>query len=542
MKENIQSLSGRHIVPIMVVAAIGLFASVVAWYYTVRAEDRTLTQEFNSRAGNQALVLQNGINDYIDKLYAVQAYFNAFGDRISRDEFEIVSRSLLRGHPAILNVAWAPLVKRGQRIAHEQKARNDGITNYHIQTASPDRGLHPSPERDEYLPKFYSTEARTSPVYGIELLHGEPQQPVVERARDNDAPATSPPFVLQIGIGDRHGFFIVLPVYARGLPHRTEDSRRRNFRGVVQGVFQTGVMFDSILANITTPVRLYFFAPDAAKSELSLYSTSRVSHEPVAAASQETLATGLNYSFPIAIGDAQWTLVAVPQSSGLVSADHSRSWLLLISGLLLTGAASAQTWSSRRYAHKLELANQRISDLALTDAVTGLANRRAFIDRLIQAFDAAKRGSSPFAVLYFDLDCFKTVNDTLGHPVGDLLLRQVAQRTQKAVRKTDVAARFGGDEFAVLQANAADIKAVTALAGKLIRALGTPYAIDGNDIHISASIGISLYSADHKDPESMMMESDIALYRAKNDGRNCYRFHNENTDMQALEKVAVSGD
>ena len=178
-----------------------------------------------------------------------------------------------------------------------------------------------------------------------------------------------------------------------------------------------------------------------------------------------------------------------------------------------------------RHTLNLSEANKTISELAETDALTALANRRVFTERLDTAFAAAKRGGPGFAVLYFDLDHFKDVNDTLGHLLGDALLRAVADRVRGALRKNDVVARFGGDEFAVLQHNAPDAAAAEKLAAIICDAVAAPYLIDGNEIHISASIGISPYARDISRPEVMMIQADLALYRAKQDGRNCFRFH-----------------
>src|ERR1700684_2545099 len=128
------------------------------------------------------------------------------------------------------------------------------------------------------------------------------------------------------------------------------------------------------------------------------------------------------------------------------------------------------------------------------DALTGLVNRRTFMERLGAAFAACGRGARPFAVLYFDLDHFKDVNDTLGHAVGDALLRQVAARVTSAIRDNDVAARFGGDEFAILQSDVDDLAAAGNLAGKIGRLVAEPYVVEGNEVHISGSIAVSRYT------------------------------------------------
>ena len=145
-------------------------------------------------------------------------------------------------------------------------------------------------------------------------------------------------------------------------------------------------------------------------------------------------------------------------------------------------------------------------------------------------------------MLYFDLDHFKDVNDTLGHAFGDALLQQVASRVTAAVRENDVVARIGGDEFAILQSDVDDLDAAGTLAAKIEKILSEPYSIEGNEVHISASIGISRYSPDVAGPDAMMIQADLALYRAKADGRNCVRFHNAELDREVNERVVIADE
>ena len=170
-------------------------------------------------------------------------------------------------------------------------------------------------------------------------------------------------------------------------------------------------------------------------------------------------------------------------------------------------------------------AADKISVLATTDALTGLANRAVFIDRLRQAFAAAKRGALPFTILYLDLDGFKDINDTLGHPAGDLLLKSVGERLNSCVRETDLVARLGGDEFAVLQTNRGDVASAGVLAQKIQDALSAPYPLGDTEMRITVSIGISPYISETVGPDEMLAQADIALYRAKDEGRNQYCFH-----------------
>ncbi|MGO8846217.1 MAG: EAL domain-containing protein [Methylocella sp.] len=187
-------------------------------------------------------------------------------------------------------------------------------------------------------------------------------------------------------------------------------------------------------------------------------------------------------------------------------------------------------------------AEQNIALLARTDSLTGLANRATFIERLYQVFAAARRGASPFAVLYIDLDHFKEVNDTLGHSAGDLLLKSAAGHLKRSCRESDLVARLGGDEFAILQTEVSDVSGTTALASKIHCVLGTPYQLGDSKLFLSASIGISFYTDETAGPDEMLAKADLALYRAKEEGRDQYRFHSDELDQEMRERVTLTGD
>ena len=187
-------------------------------------------------------------------------------------------------------------------------------------------------------------------------------------------------------------------------------------------------------------------------------------------------------------------------------------------------------------------AEARIAKLARTDVLTGLANRMTFGDHLRQAFATAQRGSRAFAVLYLDLDRFKEVNDTLGHHAGDRLLQEVGRRLRDVTREIDLVARLGGDEFAIIQAGIDDTAAAGTLAEKLIEVVSAPYAIDGNDLRIGVSIGISLYEAGVGSPDALLMQADQALYRAKHAGRGQYRFHSDEIDHEVRAHMMLAED
>ncbi len=187
-------------------------------------------------------------------------------------------------------------------------------------------------------------------------------------------------------------------------------------------------------------------------------------------------------------------------------------------------------------------AEDKITLLARTDSLTGLANRATFTEGLAQSFNAAERGATPFAILFLDLDKFKPVNDTFGHHIGDLLLLEVAERLKSCTRKTDLVARLGGDEFAILQGEVKEPAYAGALAEKIQHSLALPYLIKNHELRISVSIGISPYVCTQTGPDAMLVQADLALYRSKEEGRNQYHFHSDALDQQVLDRLTLAGE
>ncbi len=188
--------------------------------------------------------------------------------------------------------------------------------------------------------------------------------------------------------------------------------------------------------------------------------------------------------------------------------------------------------------HELE---QQLTHQAFHDALTGLANRALFRDRLGHAM-ARSRGAGGYAVLFVDLDDFKTVNDSLGHAAGDSLLREMTTRLRSCLRDGDTAARLGGDEFAILLEDVEDDQHAEVIAGRMLLALRTPVDVDGTDISTGASIGIALGQSGPSTPEDLMRNADLALYEAKNAGKNRYAVFAPQMHEVALARLSLTSD
>jgi diguanylate cyclase (GGDEF)-like protein/PAS domain S-box-containing protein len=186
-----------------------------------------------------------------------------------------------------------------------------------------------------------------------------------------------------------------------------------------------------------------------------------------------------------------------------------------------------------------KLAQEQLHRQAHYDNLTGLPNRLLFMDRLQQAGALAHRSNLRMAVLFFDLDRFKIINDTLGHTIGDRVLVAVARRLKVCMREIDTVARIGGDEFAMTLVNLNEAEDAETVARKILKKLAQPYTIDIHELFITASIGISIYPDNGTNPDNLLKNADIAMYHAKGQGKNNYQFYTSEMDKDADRKLGL---
>lgn len=184
----------------------------------------------------------------------------------------------------------------------------------------------------------------------------------------------------------------------------------------------------------------------------------------------------------------------------------------------------------------------RVQHLAYHDPLTGLANRFSLHENLTQSLVLARRNKTQLALLLLDLDNFKIINDTLGHPTGDQLLVQVAQRLISSVRQSDFVARLGGDEFIIMLPDIESSSDVMHVADKILASISKLYLIDGQELRTSTSIGICLYPDDALNDQDLIKKADLAMYHAKSSGRGNYQFFNEGMQQTALNRISVERD
>src|SRR6266436_5918924 len=185
--------------------------------------------------------------------------------------------------------------------------------------------------------------------------------------------------------------------------------------------------------------------------------------------------------------------------------------------------------------------SQQMTHSAQHDVVTNLPNRMLLNDRISQSISLARRQHRPLAVLFLDLDRFKYINDSLGHAVGDQLLQSIAKRFLASVRNSDTVSRQGGDEFVILLSEISHPEDAATSARKILLSLNAPHSIEGHDLDIAGSIGISIYPGDGEDAETLIKNADTAMYHAKESGRNNFQFFKPEMNRQAVERQSLEG-
>jgi diguanylate cyclase (GGDEF)-like protein len=533
--------------PALVAAAVGLLLSLAGAFAVGQWEARVTKVEFEGVAETEAIVMQNGMNEYVSRLAALRTLFESANEEITRSEFETFSGRLFEQHPGILRVAWLPRINRKERAEYEAAAIADGISGYHIKSLAPDGSLAAAAQGDEYFPVFYSTEPKTSAVYGMDYSSAPVRRAAMERARDNDLVTALRTRLYETNGGSQsRGVLVCVPVYAKGTSRTTVADRRRNLAGYVVGIFDLPLLLQSIrtttAASPAVSIRVY--PPDrAGGARPQEQSVPDFTSEYQTPRSMRAFAKGPQWTGTLKIGDASWQVRAAPAVDGRLITHHDRALIVLAAGIVITAFVAVYLGLASRNSRQLALANRRVMELAQTDILTGLPNRAFFLEQLQDVDSYERQRSRVFSILMLDLDRFKNVNDSLGHAAGDALLQQVAHRLKSALRDTDVLARLGGDEFAIIQAECDDQRSGSIdLAMRISKLITEPFLLPGHRVEVGTSIGIAIAPEHGSDREQLLKKADLALYRSKSAGRNCYTLYDEAMSAELEARNTLESD
>ena len=513
-KQILRALNARHILPFLVLL-LCLTVSMMLGRDAQRTSEKFLQDEFVFRARDVTEQIQRRMLLYQQALRGGQGLFVA-SDEVSRESFHkyVDALALMQNFPGIEGIGFAQAVPAAARDAHVRGVRRSGFPQYDIL---------PSGEREFYSPIVYLEPfaGRNLLAFGFDMYSEERRRAAMAQARDgNQAVMSRKTTLVQEGAAAhvQAGFLIYLPVYRNGAPHETIAERRENLLGWVYAPFR----MDDLMRGIEG-VRIGLL-------DVEIFDGENPDRADLMYDGDKTFqglerAGKFRHVQWLDIAGRQWLIIV----SSLPAYEEQqygadRAGLILRGGISISLLLGLLTWvflDDR--ARALQAADQAMR-LALYDALTGLPNRKLMQERLTQAIAKARRDHDMVALLFIDLDKFKPVNDEYGHAIGDLLLKDVAERLHHCMRASDTVARIGGDEFVALLTQADGKRGAGIAADKILHALTQPFDVSGHRLEIAASIGVALYPEHGEDLNTLLKSADMAMYAAKNSGRSTIRF------------------
>lgn len=475
---------------VLLIAAGSVAAAVVA-YRDDHADFHRMQEEEALRSARQAEAVA-ALS--IGQLASAAAFFQAEGS-FTEHEFDVIAEPLLE-QGALSGTAYLQRVLDSRRAAFE---RRHGSPIHELSEEGPRRASR----RAEYYPIVYAVSERgTLAPLGYDLGADPKRAPFLHRARDRGEAVATPPVPLLLG---GTGINVYRPVYRDGAPTATVAQRRAALIGFAGGAFRIEDLAAAAVATV----------PDDVAVQL------RIDGEPVFGAKGQLEDAAVA---PIQIADRTWVLVVRDPDAPTVAVPV----LLAVVGISLSCllAVLILVWSR----------NERMQELrrqASLDSLTGLKNRRRFEEDLRVAMARSRRDGSTGAVLMLDLDSFKEVNDSHGHQAGDRMIQEVAAVLRDRTRVSDVLARIGGDEFAIVLPRCTPAEA-RVVADSVAQAIAEHRSGDERLAPITASVGVAMFGEDPRTSlESVISEADTAMYAAKDSGRD---------GVRVFDRVAVSDE
>jgi diguanylate cyclase (GGDEF)-like protein len=521
-------------------AAMAVVAA--AFSQVQRSEQASIAAQFDQQSEALADRLQRRLDAQADAVMAVTRQMELL-PAIDRNDFKLATAIWLQRYSGTQNFGWSPWVAHAQRERFEQALSDSEGGRLFIKGRDAQGGVFVAPPAGSYLPiQFVEPYLSNEAVLGLDVSVLPATAAAVAQALSSGQPHVTEGLRLVQEAGEQRGVVLYQAAYRVGADAQPRGSRE--VRGVVSAVFR----MDDVM-------RAALGSPESGALELCLI-------DPAAAADNQRLAGGPGCrlveahsarqvsSRPVRFASRQWVLQVTSgpafasQQRGLVAWGTLTVSLVAVGVLgvfliVITGHTRRTQQLVRERTKELAVTNERLQSLAMFDALTGLPNRSHWMLEAQRALESARRHGDRFAVAFVDLDHFKDVNDTLGHSVGDELLKAVARRLQDCLRAQDVMARQGGDEFVVLLDRLTSSGDAVAVAAKMVDTLSAPFALGVHEVRVSVSIGLDAYEGGHQDIETLLSHADMAMYRAKAAGRNGWSFYQPEMATQVAQRLMV---
>ncbi|RZI43982.1 diguanylate cyclase [Herbaspirillum sp. HC18] len=500
-------LRARDLLTVAVFLA-SLLVTYQLWHGASRVAIGAVRSAFDYRVSDVNGRIRERLQIYEQVLRATKGLFMA-SEHVSRTSFRafVDTLDLSANYPGVQGIGYAVVIRPQDLARHIMQVRAEGFADYTV---------HPEGVRDLYtsilyIEPFYGKNLR---AFGYDMFSEPIRRAAMEKARDTGETAlTSKVTLVQESGGEvQSGCLMYLPVYRNDVSNETQEQRRERLLGWVYAPFRMDDFMHGLLEKVGGDIDIEIYDMGNLSDEARMFDSIKGEH---ALAIRHRL-RAVNR---IEVANHTWTVAIAGQPVFEQRLESGRPQLILQAGISISFLLALLMWIFLDDRARAVQAATQAMQLALYDSLTGLPNRKLLEERLHLALAIAKRHAMHAALLFIDLDKFKPVNDNFGHACGDLLLKEVARRLMGAMRESDTASRLGGDEFVVLLPEVEDEHDVAVVAHKILETLNRPYAIAGNAIDVSASIGAAIYPQDGRDGKALMRSADLAMYEAKNTGR-----------------------
>jgi diguanylate cyclase (GGDEF)-like protein len=499
--------------------AVGSVLTAVAGWYVAATEGAAVEAKFLTDASRTRSQIEARLNTYFDVARTGAALLSA-SNEINVVEFRafVAGLQLRERYPGMRGIGFAEAVATRELSSFQRVVRLDGMSGFRV---------WPPGERPQYHPVLFMepADAENRTVVGFDLSTDPIVRVAMDRARDTAQPVASGILHGVPLLGERmRGFALAIPVYPFQAELESVEARRRALVGFVFSVFSSE---DLLRQDIQEPGMSGEVYDAATADPASRFNPSEPAGHP----------NGLHSAELVQVAGRDWLIAVRSATPRVSSVTFNRE--VLLGGLLLSLLLFMVSRAQRRELETATRHETELQALARHDALTTLPNRVLFSEHLGKSIAAARRNDSHVAVLFIDLDRFKHINDSMGHAVGDDLLRSVAARLRTCVRESDTVSRLGGDEFVVLLSEIAHADHAAARAQQMIAAISAPHEVTGHTIHVTLSVGISLYPADGADAPALLQAADTAMYQAKEGGRNKYQFFESAMNARAVARQRI---
>lgn len=499
-----------------VILLLGLLLTGIASYRAVLGDDDRSRALFTLHARDISHDVQGRMEVYFGVLRSAASFF-AGSVFVSRVEWNTYVDFLMpkERYQGIEGMGVIRYIPHGQKKKFEEATRRE----------LPGYTILPPGVREAYYPVEYFWP----PLEHFDLLgmdHGAYPAGLeaLERARDSGMGSVTGQLPYARDGSRSPPILFLYPIYHKGPLPATVAERRKAIYGFIYARVNPEEFFrGAVSPSVVHEVYFEVFDGGVREGQTAIPDKSHLIYD----ADPSDIPHALDPSYKprhhaterIAVDGTGWLIYMASRPGGVSERRSGLPWTILLAGVLLSMGASAIAFLRNRQSRLTER-------YAYYDYLTGLPNRRLLLDRLQQAIANAERHGTRMALLFLDLDDFKPINDRLGHEAGDKVLKTVSSRLASCLRQGDTLSRMGGDEFVVLLLNITSEEDASSVAQKICAAVSEPIPVDGNDLRVSCSIGISLCPEDGADSDTLLSCADDAMYRAKKESHNNFRFYN----------------